>query len=31
VGSAWEREPWIAVQLAAWLALKKRDTEAARM
>jgi hypothetical protein len=25
VGSAWEREPWIAVQRAAWKALRRRE------
>ena len=25
VGSAWEREPWIAVQRAAWEALRRRQ------
>jgi hypothetical protein len=29
VGSAWEREPWIAVQRAAWETLRKREAEAA--
>jgi hypothetical protein len=29
VGSAWEREPWIAVQRAAWESLRKRESEAA--
>ena len=28
VGSAWEREPWIAVQRAAWESLRKREAEA---
>jgi hypothetical protein len=26
VGSAWEREPWIAVQRAAWESLRKLET-----
>jgi hypothetical protein len=29
VGSAWEREPWIAVQQAAWESLRRREAEAA--
>jgi hypothetical protein len=29
VGSAWEREPWIAVQRAAWETLRRREAEAA--
>jgi hypothetical protein len=29
VGSAWEREPWVAVQRAAWESLRKREVEAA--
>jgi hypothetical protein len=29
VGSAWEREPWIAVQRAAWESLRRREAEAA--
>jgi hypothetical protein len=29
VGSAWEREPWTAVQRAAWEGLRKREGEAA--
>jgi hypothetical protein len=29
VGSAWEREPWTAVQRAAWESLRKREAEAA--
>ena len=29
VGSAWEREPWTAVQRAAWESLRKRELEAA--
>jgi hypothetical protein len=29
VRSAWEREPWTAVQQAAWENLRKRETEAA--
>jgi hypothetical protein len=28
VGSAWEREPWIAVQQAAWEGLRRREGEA---
>ena len=28
VGSAWEREPWAAVQRAAWESLRKREAEA---
>jgi hypothetical protein len=28
-GSAWEREPWIAVERAAWESLRKREAEAA--
>ena len=27
VGSAWEREPWIAVQRAAWESLRRREEE----
>jgi hypothetical protein len=29
VGSAWTREPWMAVQRAAWEALRRREGEAA--
>jgi hypothetical protein len=29
VGSAWEREPWIAVQRAAWESRRRREAEAA--
>ena len=29
VGSAWEREPWTAVQRAAWEGLRKREGAAA--
>jgi hypothetical protein len=29
VGSAWEREPWTAVQRAAWESLRKREAEEA--
>jgi hypothetical protein len=29
VGSAWEREPWTAVQRAAWESLRKREAEVA--
>jgi len=29
VGSSWAREPWTAVQRAAWEALGKREAEAA--
>jgi hypothetical protein len=28
VGSAWEREPWTAVQRAAWESLRRREAEA---
>jgi hypothetical protein len=27
VGSAWEREPWTAVQQAAWESLRRREAE----
>jgi hypothetical protein len=27
VGSAWEREPWTAVQRAAWESLRKREAD----
>ena len=27
VGSAWERQPWIAVRQAAWESLRKREAE----
>jgi hypothetical protein len=27
VGSVWEREPWIAVQRAAWESLRKREAD----
>jgi hypothetical protein len=29
VGSGWAREPWTAVQRAAWEALRRREGEAA--
>ena len=29
VGSAWEREPWTAVQGVAWESLRRREAEAA--
>ena len=29
VGSAWEREPWTAVQRAAWEGLRRRETDQA--
>jgi hypothetical protein len=29
VGSAWEREPWIAVQRSAWESLRRREAEGA--
>jgi hypothetical protein len=29
VGSAWEREPWTAVQHAAWESLRRREAEEA--